>query len=111
MRRGEVWFVRFPFGAGHVQAGTRPAVIIQNDRTNVQLPTTLVVPFTSQTSTLRFPGTVLVQPDGQNGLTAPSVALTFQTQVADHVSFRRHVGQLAPQDLDRIVLALDQLIR
>jgi mRNA interferase MazF len=111
MGRGEVWFVHFPRGAGHVQAGTRPVVVVQNDAANAQLPTALVVPFTSQSSTLRFPGTVLIRPDQRNGLTLPSVALTFQMQVADHSFFLRHLGVLDPQDLGRVLAALDQLIR
>ncbi len=48
MRKGEVWRVRLPFGAGHKQAGERPGVIVQSDQLNISLPTILVVPFTSK---------------------------------------------------------------
>lgn len=64
----------------------RPAVLVQDDSFLAALPTVLIVPFTGSRSALRFPGTVLVQPDGQNGLTAPSVALVFQTRALDQRS-------------------------
>jgi len=78
MRKGEVWRVRLPMLPGHTQGGERPAVVVQNDSFTSSLPTVWVVPFTSKTAAARFPGTVMVQPDGQNGLTVPSVALVFQ---------------------------------
>jgi mRNA interferase MazF len=111
MRRGEVWYVHFPFGAGQAQAGNRPAVVIQNDRALAVLPTALIVPFTSRARTLRFPGTVLIGPDGRNGLTAPSVSLTFQTTVLDRRFFINRLGELDPHDLDQVVAALEQIIR
>ena len=39
------------------------------------------MPLTSKLATLRFPATVLIQPDAQNGLSVPSVALVFQMRV------------------------------
>ena len=69
---------RLPTVPGHTQAGIRPAVIVQEDQVTASLPTVLIVPFTrAPKATTRFPGTVLVQPDSQNGLTVPSVALVF----------------------------------
>jgi mRNA-degrading endonuclease toxin of MazEF toxin-antitoxin module len=47
MRRGEVWRVRIPFSSGHAQAGSRPALIVQNDALLASLPTVLIVPFPS----------------------------------------------------------------
>src|SRR4051794_15637050 len=77
MKRGEVWRVRLHSVPGHTQAGIRPAVIMQEDQATASLPTVLIVPFTGSPAALRFPGTLAVQPDGQNGLTVPSVALVF----------------------------------
>src|SRR5262249_48209414 len=78
MKRGEVWRVRMPAVPGHTQAGERSAIIVQDESFNLLLPTVLIVPFTSTQRTTRFPGTLLVQPDQQNGLIMPSVALVFQ---------------------------------
>lgn len=109
MKRGEVWRVRLPFGAGHTQSGERPAVIIQDNAFNVSLPTLLVVPFTSTQAALRFGGTLLVQPDSQNGLTMPSVALVFQTSALDKRSAVQRLGILDATSLDRILDLLDKL--
>jgi len=103
MRKGEVWRVRLPMLPGHTQGGERPAVIVQNDSFTASLPTVWVVPFTSKAAAARFPGTVLVQPDGQNGLTTPSLALVFQLSTQDKRSLVAQLGTLDDQDLQKIV--------
>ena len=80
MKQGEVWRVRLPSIPGHTQAGERPAIIVQDDSFIRSLPTVLIVPLTSTAAALRFAGTLIVQPDNQNGLTMPSVALVFQIE-------------------------------
>ncbi len=109
MKRGEVWRVKIPYLSGHVQAGDRPAIIIQDDQFNAILPTTLIVPFTSSIRSVRFPGTLLVQPDGQNGLTLPSIALVFQTRVVDLQDCIAPLGVLDAHTLDQIFEILDTL--
>src|SRR5215207_757329 len=94
MKKGEVWRVRMPFGPGHTQAGERPAIILQDDAFNLSLPTVLVVPFTGTQTATRFAGTLLVQPDNQNGLTVPSVALVFQLSAQDKRDCLRRLGVL-----------------
>jgi len=75
---GEVYLVQFPTGAGRAQAGRRPAVVVQSARSSARLPTLLLAPLTTQREALRFPGTVLLEPDGGNRLTHVSVALVCQ---------------------------------
>jgi mRNA-degrading endonuclease toxin of MazEF toxin-antitoxin module len=110
MRRGEVWRVRLPFVPGHTQAGIRPAVIVQEDQATAVLPTVLIVPFTGTQVTLRFAGTLAVQPDGQNGLTMPSVALVFQFTTIDKTNCLQHLGVLNAPILDQIFAELDKLM-
>ena len=109
MQRGEVWKADIPFTPGHAQAGARPAVIVQDDPFIVALPTVLIVPFTGSRSATRFPGTVLVQPDGQNGLTVPSVALVFQMRALDKRHCLHRLGVLDAPTLDNILKELDRL--
>jgi mRNA interferase MazF len=109
MRRGEVWRVRLPPGRGHVQSGIRPAVIVLNDAILATLPTTVIVPFTSQSAATRYTGTHTVYPSQANGLTAASVALVFQVQVLDKRDCLSYLGDLDPSDLDQIIATLDQL--
>ena len=107
MKRSEVWRTLFPGPRGHVQGGIRPAVIVQEDRFVV--PTVLVVPFTSQQRATRFPGTLVVQPDGTNGLTVPSVALVFQMTTVDRTDRLQHIGVLDTQTLDQLLDLLARL--
>jgi mRNA interferase MazF len=109
MKKGEIWRVRLPLGTGHTQAGERPAVIVQDDLFNASLPTVLIVPFTSAQAATRFAGTLVVQPDGQNGLTTPSVALVFQLSAVDKRGCVKRLGVLDPSTLDLVFAALDQL--
>jgi len=109
MRKGEIWRVRLPFGAGHKQAGERPGLIVQNNALTASLPTILVVPFTSKLAAQRFPGTLLVQPDATNGLTWPSVALVFQLGAQDKQDLIQHLGDLDTNSLDQILALIEQL--
>ena len=109
MKRGEVWRVRLHSVPGHTQAGIRPAVIVQEDQATASLPTVLIVPFTGSRAALRFPGTLAVQPDGQNGLTVPSVALVFQLTAIDKTNCLQLLGTLDPATLDQLFADLDKL--
>ena len=109
MKRGEVWRVRLPAVPGHTQAGERPAIILQDAAFNSALPTVLIVPFTSTKGTTRFPGTLLVQPDQQNGLSVPSVALVFQLSALDKRNCLQQLGELDPAVLDQVFALLDEL--
>jgi mRNA interferase MazF len=110
MTRGEIWRVRIPFAPGHAQAGDRPALIVQDNSLIVALPTVLIIPFTSAPGASRFPGTLIVQPDGQNGLTLPSVALIFQLRALDKRDCVQRLGILDSQTLDQIFVILDKLL-
>jgi len=109
MTRGEIWRVRFPSVSGHTQAGIRPAVIVQEDKATASLTTVLVVPFTGTQAAARFPGTLAVQPDGQNGLSVPSVALVFQLTAVDQRYCLQRLGILDPATLSQIFSELDKL--
>jgi mRNA-degrading endonuclease toxin of MazEF toxin-antitoxin module len=75
---GDVFWLVFPPGAGRAQSGRRPAIVLQDAAVSARLPTVLVLPLTTQQDALRFPGTVLVEADAENGLRRASVALVFQ---------------------------------
>lgn len=109
MRRGEIWRVRIPFAPGHAQAGDRPALIVQDDPFITSLPTVIIVPFTSTPGATRFDGTLLIQPDPQNGLTMPSVALVFQLRALDKRDCLQRLGELDSPTLERVYELLARL--
>jgi mRNA interferase MazF len=110
VKKGDVWRVHLPTVPGHTQAGVRPAVILQEDTATALLPTVIIVPFTGTIGAMRFPGTLLVQPDGQNGLTKPSVALVFQLTAIDRNDCQQPLGVLDTASLDLIFAELDKLM-
>jgi mRNA interferase MazF len=111
MKRGEVWRVRIPFAPGHAQAGDRPELIVQDDPFIASLPTVLIVPFTSAQAAICFAGTLIVPPDGQNGLTVASVALVFQLRAPDKRDCLQRLGVLDSSTLGQVLALLDHLIR
>lgn len=109
MKRGEIWRVLIPAAPGHAQMGQRPAIILQELMFNNSLPTTLIVPLTSKLAASRFDGTLVIQPDQQNGLTAPSVALVFQMRALDQHHCLQPLGTLDAATLDQVFDLLDRL--
>jgi mRNA-degrading endonuclease toxin of MazEF toxin-antitoxin module len=96
-----------------VPAALKPAAdlrsILQGAETSLRIPTVLAVPLTTQKDALRFPGTVLVEPDKDNGLRHPSVALVFQLTAIDRKFLSTRIGQASETTLTAIRAAFDAL--
>ena len=107
MKRGDVCWVDLPAGEGRAQAGRRPAIVLQDSSS--ALPTALVVPLSTQLDALRFPGTVLLEPDATNGLRLPSVALVFQLRALDKRFIAGRAGVISPAKLAELLRSLDEL--
>jgi len=107
---GDIHWIELPPGTGHEQSGRRPAVIVQDESYAGTLLVVLVVPLTTATATLRFPGTLLIQPDPGNGLRQASVALVFQMRAVDRRRIGDRVGTVSADVLAGIFAALDQLL-
>src|SRR5688572_29340475 len=111
MSPGDLFWVEFPPGAGRAQAGRRPAIVVQTADASAKLPTVLVVPLTSKQDALRFPGTILIHPDAQNGLRHASVALAFQVAAIDRRFLGSKLGSLSDTDFAKMWAAFDQITR
>jgi mRNA interferase MazF len=107
---GDIHWIELPPGTGHEQSGRRPAVVVQDQSYAGVLPVVLVVPLTTATATLRFPGTVLIHPDSDNGLREPSVALVFQLRAIDRRRIGGRIGAVNASGLAQICAALDKLM-
>ena len=110
MRQGEIYWVELPPANGREQTGRRPAVLVQDETYPGPLPLVLVVPLTTATSTLRFPGTYLIAPDPENGLHKPSVALVFQLRAVDRRRLRDQLGTLSATTFAELLQTLDKLL-
>jgi mRNA-degrading endonuclease toxin of MazEF toxin-antitoxin module len=103
---GDLYWVEFPARGGRAQTGRRPALIAQR---RANLPTTLLIPLTSQLDALRFPGTILIEADRQNGLRRASVALVFQLAAVDNRYITDRLGNVSHIAMQQIWAALDAL--
>src|SRR5205085_9926572 len=68
-RRGEIWDVNWSPGRGAEQQGTRPALIIQNDRGNTSPTYPLTVVASMSRTERELPLHVRIPPTSENGLT------------------------------------------
>ena len=113
MARGDVLRVELPpppGGAGHEQAGRRPAIAVQADVMGITLPTLMIVPLTGQLSALRFPYTIRVEPSNVNGLTQPSVLLVFQLRAIDRQRILETIGRLEQDYLDQLDAEMQRML-
>lgn len=99
---GDIYTTDIPSTNGHEQAGSRPAVIVQAAQFEKQLSTVIIVPLTSQLGAQSFPGTLLINPDAENGLTKDSVALVFQLRAIDKKRLKRKLGRLSTIQMDQL---------
>jgi mRNA-degrading endonuclease toxin of MazEF toxin-antitoxin module len=106
---GDLYWVEFPAGAGRAQAGRRPAIIVQSPAASDKLPTVLLIPLTTQQDALRFPGTVLIEADAENGLKRASVALVFQLAVLDRRFLGDPLGKLSATTMQTLWAAFDEI--
>ncbi len=113
MARYDVIIVDLPTPSGSTgreQIGSRPAIVVQSDVNDSDLPTTLIIPFTSNLSAVRFPHTIRVDPSTHNGLTAPSVLLVFQLRVIDKRRIDRILGRLETSYINQLEDELKSLL-
>lgn len=113
MARGDLIIVDFPIPsgqAGHEQVGSRPALALQSDEDDSFLPTTMIIPFTSNVNATRFPYTILVDPSSQNGLTTQSVLLVFQLRAIDKKRIVRSIGKLENTYIEHLNNELKNLL-
>ena len=108
-KRGEIWRVQMPVRGGHAQSGVRPALIVQADVFNTQLPTTIIIPFDEQSA-----GANLCRLDSGRSRSAKRLDPTigrdgFSIVTVDQRDCLALLGQLDPATFDLILDNLDRL--
>ena len=113
MARGDISIVNLPAPsgrAGREQVGARPAIVVQTDASDPNLPTTLIVPFTSKSAALRFPHTIQVDPSPYNGLAMTSVLLIFQLRAIDKRRLGNTIGRLEQHYVEQVENEIRRLL-
>lgn len=102
MKEGEIWLVNLDPTIGAEIKKTRPAVIVSRDSIG-RLPLKIIVPVTKwQPQFESVPWMVTLEATDANGLTAKSVADTFQVRSISERRLVRKIGELPAGDLAEI---------
>ena len=105
-RRGEIWDVNWSPGRGAEQQGTRPALIIQNDRGNSSPSYPLTIVASMSRTERELPLHVRITPSPENGLTDFTDVKCEQLMTISKDRLLTRIGRLSDQDLARVEAAL-----
>jgi mRNA interferase MazF len=99
-RRGDIYWVALDPALGSEIRKTRPAVIVSNDSCNTHGTRVVVLPITSNVTSL-YPGEARIEVRGQ-----PGRALGDQIRSIDKARLRSRVGRLSQDEIQSVDEAL-----
>ena len=105
-RRGEIWDVNWSPGRGAEQKGTRPALIIQNDRGNASLSYPLTIVASMSRTERELPLHVRIAPSEENGLSDFTDVKCEQIMTIEKSRLIRRRGSINSEELSRVDVAL-----
>jgi mRNA interferase MazF len=105
-RRGEIWDVNWSPGRGAEQKGTRPALIIQNDRGNTSPSYPLTIVASMSRTERELPLHVRIAPSAENGLTDFTDVKCEQVMTIEKSRLIRRRGSISSEELAKVDVAL-----
>ena len=105
-RRGEIWDVNWSPGRGAEQQGTRPALIIQNDRGNLSASYPLTIVASMSRTERELPLHVRIIPSPENGLTDHTDVKCEQLLTIEKTSLLRRRGTISDEEMRHVDTAL-----
>ncbi len=105
-RRGEIWDVNWSPGRGAEQKGTRPALIIQNDRGNASSTYPLTIVASMSRTERELPLHVRIVPSEENGLTDYTDVKCEQVMTIEKSRLIRRRGAISSEELSKVDTAL-----
>ncbi|MFI3255276.1 MAG: type II toxin-antitoxin system PemK/MazF family toxin [Eubacteriales bacterium] len=93
LQRGQVYFAHLGVALGSEQGGTRPVLVVQNNKGNCHSPTVVVVPITSQ---IKAPLPTHVKLTKVPRLIPTSCALVEQIRTIDRGRLSTYLGKVPP---------------
>jgi|SRR5579862_5754284 len=105
-RRGEIWDVNWSPGRGAEQQGTRPALVIQNDRGNASSSYPLTIVASMSRTERELPLHVRIAPNEENGLSDFTDVKCEQLMTIEKSRLLRKRGSISAEELHRVDLAL-----
>ena len=104
IKRGDIFCYDYGKGKGSVQGGTRPCIIIQNNKGNTYSPTVIVAAITSKINKANLPTHVNI--GKECGLDEPSLILLEQISTVNKTELKRFIGHAGTNVLEKINKAL-----
>ena len=105
-RRGEIWDVNWSPGRGAEQQGTRPALVIQNDRGNASPSYPLTIVASMSRTERELPLHVRIAPSAENGLSDFTDVKCEQIMTIEKSRLLRKRGTINSEELQRVDVAL-----
>lgn len=105
VKRYEIWMAEMRDGIGSEQVGTRPVVILQNDKGNKYAPTVICAPVTSSMAKTRIPTHVMVKAR-KGGLDKDSTILLEQIITLDKTRLKYKICDLNDDEKNNFDVAL-----
>jgi mRNA interferase MazF len=105
-RRGEIWDVNWSPGRGAEQKGTRPALIIQNDRGNTSPSYPLTIVASMSRTEREIPLHVRIAPSEENGLSDFTDVKCEQVMTIEKTRLIRRRGAITSEELNKVDVAL-----
>ena len=105
IRRGDIFLVNLKPITGSEQGGIRPAVIIQNNVSNLYSPTTIIAPITSKIFSKEFPTNVYLNKKDSK-LDRDSTILLNQIRSIDKKRIIKKLSSLKEDIIKKINLAI-----
>jgi mRNA interferase MazF len=105
-RRGEIWDVNWSPGRGAEQQGTRPALIIQNDRGNASSSYPLTIVASMSRTERELPLHVRISASPENGLVHDTDVKCEQLLTIEKTRLLRRRGTISDEEMRRVDTAL-----
>lgn len=105
VKKGQVYWAHLEGAQGSEQNGTRPVIVIQNNKGNECAPTTIIAPLTTHISCKPLPTVVYIAPQ-DSGLKRLCSAHLEQIRTIDKTRLGDLVGQVSFETIKEINKAL-----
>ncbi|MBU2523274.1 MAG: type II toxin-antitoxin system PemK/MazF family toxin [Nanoarchaeota archaeon] len=103
--RGDIVLVNLEPSLGSEQGRKRPAVVLQNNISNIYSPTTIIAPITSKIYEKEYPTNVFLNKEN-SGLDKDSTLLLNQIRVIDKRRIIKKLGFLNEETMKKVDLAI-----
>jgi len=105
--RGDIYWAALDPTVGHEQSGLRPVLIVSNNVFNDRSGTVIAMALTSQPQRAGFPLTYQLEDES---LPKKSWVKISQIRTLSVLRLKGKLGEVSPEDLDRIIEGLNEII-